>query len=44
MKFRRSVKGHLSRSAIRRNEQEATDNTKYGIRSAESGERKVKSR
>ena len=28
MKFRRSVKGHIPRSTIRRNEQEATDNTK----------------
>ena len=43
VKFRRSVKGRCARSTIRRNEQEATDNTKHVIRSAE-GERKVKSR
>ena len=44
MKFRRSMKGHLNRSTSRRNEQEATNNTKHGIRSAEGDERTVQSR
>ena len=40
MKFR----GHFNRSTSRRNEQEATNNTKHGIRSAEGDERTVQSR
>ena len=44
MNFRRFVKGHIPRSTIRGNEQEATDNTKHGIRSAEGDERKIQSR
>ena len=44
MKFRRSVKGRCARSTSRRIEQEVTNNTKHGIRSAEGNERTVKSR
>ena len=36
--------GHLPRSTSRRCEQEDTDNTKHGIRSAEGDERIVQSR
>ena len=34
MKFRRPVKGHFSRNSIRRNVQEATDNTKSEVQRA----------
>ena len=44
LKFRLSAKGHLPRSTSRRNEQEATDDTKHGVRSAEGDEITVQSR
>ena len=44
MKFRWSVKRHLPAITSRRSEQEVTNNMKYGIRSAESDERRVQSR